>query len=144
MIFTKVRDVKSPTRGTSGSAGIDFYIPTNEEYLLQPGEAVNIPSGIKVVIEHGYAGIFFNKSSMAVKGLQVGACVVDADYRGEVHLHVRNTSNDAILIYGGQKLVQMLIMKVELTNIVQLGTDEYKMYENTERGEGGFGSTGAY
>lgn len=143
MVFTKVRDVKSPARGTSSSAGLDFFIPNDyPPFTLQPGQSINIPSGIKMVLQPGFAGIFFNKSGVGVKGLMVGACVVDSDYRGEVHLNLHNVSNKEVTFQSGQKLVQMLIMPIALTTPHEIGTDLYKMYDDTERGTGGFGSTG--
>lgn len=145
LIFNKVRDVKDPSRGTPDSAGIDFYIPNDYKSLLplQPGQSVNIPSGIRLVIENGFAGVFFNKSSIAVKGLMVGACVVDSDYRGEVHLNVHNVSNKEITLLPGQKLTQMLILAVEPVKMYEATDEVFQKFNNTQRGTGGFGSTGA-
>ena len=144
MQIAKIRDVKTPVRGTPFSAGLDFFVPRDfpgEHYLL-PGYAINIPSGIKVKVPHGFALIFKNKSGVAVKrGLQVGACVVDEDYQGEVHLHVRNISPDIQTITPGEKLVQAVLVPVEYCCVEVVDVD--KLYEEkTERGEGGFGSTG--
>lgn len=145
MLFTKTRNVKSPTRGTSESAGIDFFIPNDfPETIIYPGGSVNIPSGIKVILEHGTAGIFFNKSGVAVKGLMVGACVVDSDYRGEVHLNIHNVSKDPQTIKPGQKITQMLIMNVGLDETTEIHPDDYNDFGTTERGTGGFGSTGSF
>lgn len=142
--FQKIRDVKSPERGTDKSAGIDFFVPLDVRYnhTLYPGEGILIPSGIKAVIPKGHALIAFNKSGVATKrGLSVGACVVDEDYQGEIHLHVYNRTSRVIdSPKPGDKLVQFLLIPVEYPKI--------EMYENnifsetTERGEGGFGSTG--
>lgn len=144
MKISKIRDVKTPVRGTPLSAGLDFFVPNDFpgiHYLL-PGDSVNIPSGIKVKVPHGFALIFKNKSGVALKkGLQVGACVVDEDYQGEVHLHVRNISSDVQSISPGEKLIQALLVPVEYCEVEVV--DEEKLYEEkTERGEGGFGSTG--
>jgi len=75
MKVQKLRNVKTPSRGTSASAGIDFYVPEDfETTTLKPGQSVLIPSGIRVQIPRGYALIAFNKSGVAVKqGLSVGA-----------------------------------------------------------------------
>ncbi len=144
MKFTKVRNVKTPTYGTDGSAGLDFYIPSDQEFELRPGESINIPSGIKMIIPKGYAGIFFNKSGVAVKGLLVGACVVDSDYRGEVHLNIHNVSQSIRYFSAGQKLVQMLITPVfHVPSLLEIKEDEFNQ-SSTQRGEGGFGSTGKY
>ena len=144
MKISKIRNVKTPVRGTSLSAGLDFFDPNDfpGEHFLLPGDAINIPSGIKVKIPHGFALVFMNKSGVAVKkGLQVGACVVDEDYQGEVHLHVRNTSTEVQSIKPGEKLVQALLIPVDYCSVEVVDADE--LYEEgTQRGEGGVGSTG--
>ena len=144
MKISKLRNVKTPERGTPLSAGLDFFVPNDfpGEHFLLPGDAINIPSGIKVKVPHGFALVFMNKSGVAVKkGLQVGACVVDEDYQGEVHLHVRNTSTDVQSIKPGEKLVQALLIPVDYCDVEVVNADE--LYEEgTQRGEGGFGSTG--
>lgn len=144
IVFTKVRDVKSPTRAHRTDAGIDFYVPNDIETItLKPGEDYSIPSGVKVVIPEGYALIYFNKSGRATKDkLAVGACVVDSDYRGEAHLHVYNFGLEDRVINPGDKIVQGLIVPVSLCNTKEITNEEYEAYCNTERGEGGFGSTG--
>lgn len=145
MLYTKTKDVKSPNRGTDESAGIDFFVPNDyPETIVQPGASVNIPSGIKVILEQGTAGIFFNKSGVAVKGLMVGACVVDSDYRGEVHLNIHNVSKEAQVIKPGQKITQMLIMDVKLDKTTEINPDDYDAFGTTQRGSGGFGSTGSF
>lgn len=141
MKLQKLRNVKTPNRGTSSSAGIDFYVPEDFETVsLKPGESVLIPSGITVQVPRGYALIAFNKSGVSVKqGLSVGACVVDEDYEGEVHLHMINTSSKDQVIATGQKLVQFVLIPVAYFDVEEV---EELQSRNTERGEGGFGSTG--
>lgn len=141
MKLQKLRNVKTPNRGTSVSAGIDFYVPEDFETVsLKPGESVLIPSGITVQVPRGYALIAFNKSGVSVKqGLSVGACVVDEDYEGEVHLHMINTSSKDQVIATGQKLVQFVLIPVAYFDVEEV---EELQSRNTERGEGGFGSTG--
>lgn len=144
MKISKTKDVKTPVRGTPFSAGLDFFVPNDfpGEHFLIPGDAINIPSGIKVKVPHGFALVFMNKSGVAVKkGLQVGACVVDEDYQGEVHLHVRNNSTEVQSIKPGEKLVQALLIPVDYCDVEVVDIDD--LYEEeTKRGEGGFGSTG--
>lgn len=147
MKIFKVKDVKTPTRGTSQSAGLDFYVP--EEFpkkILGPGDSLNIPSGIKVKVPAGFALVAFNKSGVAVKkGLQVGACVVDEDYQGEIHLHVTNISSERTFINPSEKLVQFLCIPIEYVPIELCETEEELFGDEvTERGEGGFGSTGIH
>jgi len=141
MKVQKIRQVKTPNRGTDQSAGIDFFVP--EDYsttALQPGESVLIPSGIKAQVPAGYALIAFNKSGVATKqGLSVGACCVDEDYEGEIHLHMINTSSTIQTISTGQKLVQFILLPVSYAEVQEV--TELKP-RNTQRGAGGFGSTG--
>lgn len=150
MKILKTRKVKTPTRGTEKSAGLDFYIPDNHYKHLPngscwvaPGECQVIPSGIKVKVPEGYALIAMNKSGIAKYGFQVGACVIDEDYQGEIHLHVVNISDSELLLQSGQKLVQMLLIPV-LYGGIEVVKDEKDLYPEgeSERGSGGFGSTG--
>lgn len=144
LIFTKTTDVKSPVRGHDTDAGIDFFIPNDfEETILLPGEDVLIDAGIRVVVPKGYALIFKEKSGVATKRkLTVGACVVDSDYRGNVHLHLFNNGNENQTLSAGDKIVQGLVMPISLCQTEEVSGEVYDEYCNTERGEGGFGSTG--
>lgn len=139
----KIRDVKTPSRGTPESAGLDFYIPKDyidSEMRLSPGQSVFIPSGIKVRIPHGFALIAFEKSGVAVKqGLTVGAKVVDSDYDGEVHLHLVNTTDREIMIQPEQKITQFVLLPVVLADVEEVLEFEERV---SLRGSGGFGSTG--
>lgn len=142
--YTKVRNVQSPTRGTSQSAGIDFYVPNDFNTVdLKPHEDVLIPSGIKVKIPSGTALIFKNKSGIATKlKLMIGAEVVDSDYQGELHLHLINASNKITRISAGMKLTQALLIPYYNVDIVERRNTEDLYGKNiTERGQGGFGST---
>lgn len=141
MKISKCRAVKTPSRGTSQSAGIDFYVPEDfTTSVLQPGESVLIPSGIKVQVPNGYMLTAFNKSGVATKqGLSIGACVVDEDYEGEIHLHLINTSNFNTLIEPGKKIAQFILIPVNYENVEVVEELESR---NTQRGAGGFGSTG--
>lgn len=146
MKILKLREVKTPTRGTKKSAGIDFYVPDDFKPLfLNPGHSSLIPSGIKAKIPEDHALIAFNKSGVAInKNLQVGACVVDEDYQGEIHLHVTNIGDHYTTVDPGEKLVQFLLVPISY-NEVEVVIDEHDLFsEKTERGEGGFGSTGKF
>lgn len=86
----------------------------------------------------------FNKSGRAVKdSLMVGACVIDEDYKGECHLHVINTGRDEIILRPGEKLVQGLLLPIGKHPMEEV-FDEDKLFDGleSERGGGGFGSTG--
>lgn len=164
MNFCKKLEVKSPSRGTLGSAGIDFFVPENtKEFIemfkeknpaiqidetgitLNSHERVNIPSGIKMELPEGTALIAYNKSGVSLKyGLDVGASVVDSDYTGMIHLSLVNTSNGIVHISYGQKIIQFLLFDVRF-DIPEEKKDESEVFTRTsERGEGGFGSTKEY
>lgn len=140
MMIQKIRDVKSPSYATEGSAGLDFYIPRDfKDYNLAPGTSINIPSGIKTSFSKRYALIAFNKSGRALQGLQVGACVIDSDYQGEIHLHVTNIGGKTITLQANMKLVQFILIPV-IYEVAIITTDDIHAGES-ERGTGGFGST---
>lgn len=151
MKILKTREVKTPTRGTEKSAGLDFYIPEgafhylndNKICTLRPRGSIRIPSGIKAKIPKGFALIAMNKSGVSLMGLQVGACVIDEDYQGEISLHVFNYTDEDITIQEGQKLMQMLLVPV-LYDKIEVVESEEELFQGevTERGSGGFGSTG--
>ena len=145
MKIFKTRNVHTPSRGTRKSAGYDFYIPNDFlPTIIEPGGSINIPSGIHVKFETpNVVGIFFNKSGLASKQkLQVGACVIDEDYQGEVYLNVHNLGEREVTLKPGMKLVQMVILPVIYEDIV-VGEDLWDLYPaKSERGAGGFGSTG--
>ena len=159
MKITKIRDVRTPERGTERSAGIDFFVPRDfNKTVLEPGEDVLIPSGIKASVPHGYALIAKNRSSVAtsahavaaagLKGkpntpkscLVVGACVVDEDYQGEIFIHVINVGDQSSLIQQGMKIAQFLLVPVSNEDIEVVSEDEL-FNRKTDRSDGGFGST---
>ena len=169
IIFTKVRDVKSPTRANQNDAGIDFYCPVIDEklgndfqkknepnesnaiilpdiILVAPGADIVIPSGIKVWIKNkDSALIAANKSGMATsKHTQFTCQVVDADYTGEIHIGIRNHGSRFLKIESGQKLIQFIHTPIIKSNLIEISPDEYKEITDgqSDRGEGGFGSTG--
>ena len=140
--FCKIRDVKSHSLAHQYDAGIDFYVPA--EYRsdgIKPGYSSKIPSGIKTYVPPGMALVAFNKSGVATKhGLQVGACVVDSGYEGEIHMHVMNVSHRTVFILPDTKLVQFLLLPIGVPELLEV--EEYRLFNReSERGEGGFGST---
>lgn len=145
LIFTKTTKVKSPVRGHETDAGIDFFIPDDfKKTTIKPGEDVLIDAGIKVVVPKGYALIFKEKSGVATKKkLTIGASVVDSDYRGNVHIHLFNNGTKSQTIEPGDKITQAVIFPVSLCTPTEIDTLDYATYEVTERGSGGFGSTGS-
>ena len=144
--FYKIRDVKSPTKGFSLDAGIDFYVPNDFDKWVMPHTDILIPSGIKVCIPEGYCLIAFDKSSIATKlKLRAVAGVIDQSYSGEICIGMFNDNDEAVHIVPGQKIVQFCLLPVPQVNLIEVDEHEYtKAMAYSERGEGGFGSTGAF
>lgn len=131
------KNAKMPTRGTRESAGLDFYTPI--EIKIGAREDALVPLDICLEMPNGYVLIMKEKSGIAVKKkLDMGACVIDSDYRGNVHAHLYNNSDDEVILDKGDKICQGIV--VPIWN----GLPEKVEYidKNTERKEGGFGSTG--
>lgn len=141
--FIKTKDVKSPVRGHPSDAGIDFFIPEDfETTTLFPGDDILIDSGIKVLVPREYALIFKEKSGVAVKKkLTLGASVIDSDYRGVVHFHLFNNGTEPRIISAGEKIVQGIVFPISLCEPKEITEENYNL-NCTQRGEGGFGSTG--
>lgn len=125
-----------PDYAYPGDAGMDFF--SNEEVWLGPGERRLISTGIAMAIPEGYVGLVWDKSGMASKfGIKTMAGVIDSGYRGEVKILLYNLSMEEFKVEKGMKIAQMLIQPVEQRKVV-----EAEELEETERGAGGFGSTG--
>ncbi len=141
----KVKKVKEnailPTRGSKEAAGIDLYACLDEEKIdLVSGCTYMIPTGIACDFPEGYFGLVAVRSSVGVKrGLRLGnqLGVIDQDFKGEIMLGIYNGGNNVATIKNGERLAQMILLPYVTYNIVETDT-----LSETERGEGGFGSTG--
>ena len=130
-----------PFRATDGSAGADLFACLDEDVTVEPGGRVLIPTGIAIAIpDKGYGGFVFPRSSVASKhGVSLSNCVgvIDSDYRGEVKIPVINHGSEAYTIRNGDRIAQLVMLPVILPEF-----EETDFLGETERGEGGFGSTG--
>lgn len=130
-----------PNRATSGSAGLDLCADVTEELVLAPGQRCKVPCGIAISLPSSeYAAFIFARSGLAIKhgiALSNGVGVIDSDYRGEICVGLYNSGSEAYTIKPGERIAQMVIMKVE--NFVPF---QVESLDETERGKGGFGSTG--
>lgn len=130
-----------PQRATDGSVGYDLYACLEKELLLAPGEHVMVPTGISVDSSGLSAGVFlFARSGLAARHgicLSNGVGVVDMDYRGEIMVSLHNTGREPFSIRHGDRVAQMVLLPVLLPQLEQVQT-----LSVTQRGEGGFGSTG--
>tara|TARA_R100001594_G_scaffold86168_1_gene120675 strand:- start:269 stop:718 length:450 start_codon:yes stop_codon:yes gene_type:complete len=143
----KTKKVKTPIR-SGVNAGFDFFVPNDlEDFIIEPGDQINIPSGIKVRIPKNHCLIAFNKSGIASHySLIVGACVIDENYTGEIHLNVINVGNRPVVVSKEQKLIQFILIKQNYIDIKEYKDEEelYKNFNTKERGNNGFGSSGLY
>ncbi len=129
-----------PQRATAGSAGLDLKACLTEPVTLKKGEHAVIPTGLAVKVEEGFAAMLFARSGLAVKhgiGLLNGVGVVDSDYRGEICVGVINQFEEPYTIEPGERIAQMVVMPVSLAPVLEVET-----LDETDRGAGGFGSTG--
>lgn len=129
-----------PTYGSEQAAGADLYAVTDGDVTIAPGETVLIHTGLSMELPVGYVGLIYARSGLASKkGLapanKVG--VIDSDYRGEFLVALHNHSNAPQTITHGERIAQLVIAPY-LTAVFQEATT----LSETERGAGGFGSTG--
>ena len=139
-IFRMGHNKSVPEYKTKGAAGMDLCAAIEEPITLQPLERKLIPTGLKIELEHGYEAQIRPRSGLSIKhGISLINCVgtVDEDYRGEVCVGLVNVSNEPYTIEPQERIAQMVIAKYEQAEI-QVVTE----LSDTERGTGGFGSTG--
>ena len=129
-----------PRYATPGAAGMDLCACLSERVTLAPGERALIPTGLAVSIPQGYVGLVFARSGLAVKqgvALSNGVGVIDWDYRGEVKVGLVNQGQETFTVEHGTRIAQMVVLPVE-----QMALREVAELDDTDRGAGGFGSTG--
>lgn len=130
-----------PAQATKGSAGLDLYACIEEPINLNAGESVLIPTGIAVELPNNeMAAFIFARSGLATKygiSLTNGVGVVDSDYRGEICVGLRNFGKENYVIEKNERIAQMVIMPV-----ISAIFSECEALNKTDRGNGGFGSTG--
>lgn len=159
MKISLVRKVKAPERGTSKSAGLDFFIPNDfKNTAVWPGQDILIPSGVKACIPENYmlraankSGVVSSKSAVTACGrtpkpeafdsvVILGAEIVDEDYQGEIHIHLINVGNKVIVLKPGMKIAQFILVPV-LYEDVEIVPENELFSSVSERGEGALGST---
>ena len=129
-----------PTKGSEWAAGVDLYAATDYDIEIRPGQLIKIDTGLSIAIPRGHFGAIFARSGLATKqGLRPANCVgvIDADYRGPVVVALYNDSEEVQIIPAKSRIAQLVIMHHEDLDFI-----EKDKLPDTERGEGGFGSTG--
>lgn len=127
-----------PTRAHPTDAGLDLYAA--ETVQIAPRVVTLVPTGIAVAIPAGYTGLLIARSSLASKKamtLANGVGVIDADYRGEIKVPIVTTDGCHNLIQAGQKIAQLIILPIAAPAV-----EVVSALPDSERGNGGFGSTG--
>ncbi len=129
-------DAVMPEYATQGDAAMDLFAFTHTE--IKPGERVSVATGIAMEIPYGYVGLIWDKSGLSHKaGLKTLGGVIDAGYRGEIKIGMINLGSETYIFEKGHKVAQMLIQER-----AEVELEETDMLSNSERGAGGFGSTG--
>lgn len=130
-----------PHRATAGSAGLDLCACIDEPLTLAGGETALIPTGLAIALPSAQYGAFvFARSGLSIKhgiGLLNSVGVIDSDYRGEIKVGVINQIQEPYTVQPGERIAQLVVMPVSVMPV-----EEAADLDETERGAGGFGSTG--
>ena len=126
----------TPTKANEFDAGWDLY--ASEDAIIDPSKTELISTDISFAIPDGYVGLIWDRSGMAAKrGLHRFAGVIDSGYRGEVKVCLWNSADKYCIIHAGERIAQIIFQEVP-----QFSLKEVASLDDTERGEGGFGSSG--
>ena len=134
------KDLPLPSYQTQGAAGMDVRVALTKDITLAPGERALVPTGIIMAIPQGYEVQIRPRSGLAIKhGITMvnSPGTIDSDFRGEIHLLVINHGQQAFTLKHGDRMAQMVVQKIHQAEIV-LASE----VDQTQRGHGGFGSTG--
>ena len=132
-------DGYAPAYATAGSAGMDLRAHLEQPVVLAPWSRESVPTGLRLAIPQGYEGQVRPRSGLALRhGVTTlnAPGTIDSDYRGEIRVILMNSSDEPFTVSPGDRIAQLVIAPVETVRLVQAPLDE------TERGDGGFGSTG--
>lgn len=134
------KDLPLPSFKTGGAAGMDLYANVSEDVVIKQGTISLIPTGIAIALPDGYEAQIRPRSGLALKfgiSLVNTPGTIDSDYRGEINLIMINFGKEDFTVKRGDRIAQMVINKIEIPELI-----EVEELNNTERGKGGFGSTG--
>ncbi|MEK9873901.1 MAG: dUTP diphosphatase [Betaproteobacteria bacterium] len=130
-----------PQYSTSGSAGLDLRACTDEKMTINPGDTVLIPTGLAInIADPGYAAVILPRSGLGHKnGIVLGNLVglIDSDYQGQLFVSIWNRGKEIFELNPFDRIAQLVVIPV-----VQVDLNIVDDFEETERGDGGFGSTG--
>ncbi|HLU01807.1 MAG TPA: dUTP diphosphatase [Advenella sp.] len=138
----RMRD-QLPTYATSGSAGLDLRACLDQEHTLAPGASLLVPTGISIYLQDpGYAAMILPRSGLGHKsGIVLGNLVglIDADYQGPLMVSVWNRSQAPFVLKPMERIAQLVVVPV-----MQVSFNVVEQFTQSERGAGGFGSTGSH
>lgn len=129
-----------PTYATTQAAGMDLCAAITNDLVLEPGKRALIPTGLSIALPEGYEAQVRPRSGLALKnGITVlnSPGTIDADYRGEIQVILANLGSDSFTITRGMRIAQMVV-----ASYVRVSWDKVDSLPESERGTGGFGSTG--
>lgn len=135
--FALEAGAREPTRGSEGASGYDLYAPIG--VYMAPGQIAVVHTGVRIELPPGYEAQVRGRSSMSKRGLWVATGTVDSDYRGVCGATITNVASTAQKIEAGDRIAQLVIARVEHPTWLQVDAAELG---RTDRGDGGFGSTG--
>jgi dUTP pyrophosphatase len=134
------RDLPLPAAASPGSAGVDLRAAVEEDLVVRPGERVLVPTGLVLEIPPGFEGQVRPRSGLALEhGLTLAnpPGTIDSDYRGEVRVILIHLGDAPVTVSRGDRVAQLVVARVEAVE-----WEEAQELEGSERGDGGFGSTG--
>ena len=134
------RDLPLPAAASAGSSGFDLRAALESEVVLRPGERLLVPTGLAIEIPPGWEGQVRPRSGLALRhgiGMVNAPGTIDSDYRGEVGVLLINLGAEPFTLRRGDRIAQLVIARVE-----SVEWEEAEALDGSDRGEGGFGSTG--
>jgi len=138
--LASARDLPLPEKATALCAGMDLRAAVESELSIDPGATAAVPTGLKIAVPPGFEAQIRPRSGLALKNsilVPNSPGTIDADYRGEIRVILLNSGADVFVIRRGDRIAQMVIKPVPAVVL-----EEVDELEDTERGAGGFGSTG--
>jgi dUTP pyrophosphatase len=134
------KGLEAPVYATEGSAGLDLRAAVDGDIIIRPGDRYLIPTGVAIALPEGYEGQVRPRSGLAYKnGVTVlnTPGTVDSDYRGELKVLLINLGKNDFVVERGARIAQLVIEKCERVSLVSVDS-----LDETERSDGGYGSTG--
>ena len=139
-LYNGFEDLPLPKYATVGSAGMDIFAAVNEPVEILPGAVVLVPTSLAISLEHGYECQVRSRSGLAIKhGVFAlnSPGTIDSDYRGEIKIILANFNKEPFIINRGDRIAQLIVARYE-----KIDWEIVDALPDSERGEGGFGSTG--